>query len=80
MAKKSKKVQQEPSEQSSEQEEVMSDLPSEVSDEGGQQLGYDMEEGEFDMDDELVGGDDAGSESGEMEEFDGGSEEAIEAA
>ena len=29
----------------------MSDLPSEVSDEG-QQLGYDMEEGEFDMDEE----------------------------
>ena len=49
-----------------------------MSDEG-EQLGYDMEEGEFDMDDELVAGNE-GSESGEMEEFDGGSEEAVEAA
>ena len=77
MAKKSKKVQQETPEQS-EEEEIMSDLPSQMSDEG-EQLGYDMEEGEFDMDDELVAGNE-GSESGEMEEFDGGSEEAVEAA
>ena len=49
-----------------------------MSDEG-EKLGYNMEEGEFDMDDELVAGNE-GSESGEMEEFDGGSEEAVEAA
>lgn len=78
MAKKSKKEVTPEQSSAEEEEEVQSDLPSEVSDENGA-LGYDMEEGEMDIDDEMVASVE-GDESGEMEQFDGGSEEAIEAA